>query len=150
VSGVPTWLAIAAVVTGPLSAGYAMWRGTRDKAVNAAVAEATRPFTTGKEVASEAEIVLAMRGAALEESQRQQGALREKNAELQAQNTAQAKQIDDLFTRVGRLTAKNAELQEQLAVTTRTAQERELQDRARIGELEEKLGEVLKQLGMGA
>jgi len=145
VSGIPTWLSIAAVITGPASAAYAVWRGARDKAVNAAVAAATAPFTTGKEVASEAEIVLQMRAAALEEAKRQQEALRTRNAELEARNQAQAGQITDLYTKLGQVTAKNAELSEQV----QKSGEREARDRERIETLETDLAEIRKQIGLG-
>jgi predicted RNase H-like nuclease (RuvC/YqgF family) len=145
VSAVPTWLSIAALAAGPASAAYAVWRGTRDKAVNAAVAAATAPFTTGKEVASEAEIVLQLRAAALEEAKRQQEALRTRNAELEARNKAQAGQITDLYTKYGEVTAENAELRQQV----QKAGEREARDRERIETLEADLAEVRKQIGLG-
>jgi chromosome segregation ATPase len=121
---------------------FSAWRRReRDRAV----AAATAPFTSGKEVADEAQRVLALRAAALEESQQQRTALRERNAELQAQNSAQEKQISELYSQIGKLTAENSEVREKLA----QAKVREDADRTRINELEARVSELSKHMGLG-
>lgn len=124
---------------------WTWFSGWRKRERDKAAAAATAPFTSGREVADEAQRVLALRAAALEESERAQKALRERNADLEAQNGAQAKQINELYTKVGVLTAENSELRTQLE----QGNAREESDRRRIQGLEAKVAEMSKHLGLG-
>lgn len=117
-----------------LLAGWTMYKGWRGRVATAA----TRPFTTGQAAVDEALLAVRLKDQRLAET----------TAELEHQraaNAAQAAQISDLYTQLGHTTAKNAELEEQL----RAAKVREESDRRRIGELEMKLSEVTKHIGLG-
>jgi DNA anti-recombination protein RmuC len=146
------WFADAAALAALASAGWTWWRGWRKRDQDRAAAAATAPFTSGREVADEAQRVLLLRAAALEESERAQKALRDRNAELreqnadlQAQNGAQATQINELYAKTGTLTAENSELAEKV----RCATIREELDRRRIAELEARVDELSKAVGLG-
>jgi predicted nuclease with TOPRIM domain len=135
----------AAALAALASAAFTWFRGWRRRDRDRAVAAATAPFTAGREVAEEAERLLALRGATLQESERREKDLRDRNAELQAQNSAQEKQISELYARLGHLTAENSELHE----LVNQAKTREESDRRRINELEAKVQELTKHLGLG-
>lgn len=135
----------AAALAALASAAFTWFRGWRRRDRDRAVAAATAPFTSGREVADEAERLLALRAARLEESERREARAQDRNAELRAQNKAQESQISELYTNVGKLAAENSELREKLS----QAQSREQADRARIGELATKVEELSKHIGLG-
>lgn len=139
------WFADVAALAAIAASSWTMLSGWRKRERDRAAALAIAPYTAGREVADEAQQVLALRAAALKEAHEQQQALRTQNADLQAQNKAQENQISELYTKCGRLTAENSELREGL----RLAKGREEDDRTRINDLEAKVGELSKHLGLG-
>lgn len=106
---------------------------------------AKRPFLAGVEAVNEAQIALRLKDDRLAEADRR---LAQAVSEVQTA-TARAgslqQQIDELYTRMGRLMSRNTELEDQ----ARLAKEREERDRGRIRELELRVDELTKQLGLG-
>jgi septal ring factor EnvC (AmiA/AmiB activator) len=134
----PNLLAEGSALMAIGTAASVFYRGWRNRVSSAAAAKATAPYTTGHAAVDEAELALRLKDQRL-------AATTAELEEQRAKNSAQAGQINELYTELGKMTAKNAELEEQL----RQAKVREESDRARIGTLEMQLEGVMKQLGLG-
>lgn len=118
-----------------------LYRGWRKRVQDAA----KKPFQAGVEAVNEAELALRLKDRRLEEMAKRETEALTELERSRAANLAQQEQIASLYADIGRLQVKNAALEE----GARLAAEREQADRRRIGELEMKLSEMAKHLGLG-